>query len=211
MSSLEGSITLLFILSLEKFLVFITKKGYLYQLHKQKGYLSIPQVFIYSGEEMPTKELFTDKEIAILKIVQDNIPDSPMPFWDIAKKVGISEYEVISFLEKLKKNGFIRRFGATLKHQVAGYDCNVMVAWRVEPEEKIEQIGQIFINRPEITHCYIRRTYPSWPYNLYTMIHGRCEEECLSLVKKIKKETGLEDFQLLFSDEELKKTSMKYF
>ncbi len=160
---------------------------------------------------MDIKAMFTDKEIKILKIIQDNIPDSATPFLDIAKQVGVQEQEVLDLIKKLKKNGFIRRFGATLKHQVAGYDCNVMVAWRVDTEEKIEEITNVLVNKQEITHCYIRKTHELWPYNLYTMIHGRCEEDCILLVEKIKQETGLSDFQLLFSDEELKKTSMKYF
>ena len=154
---------------------------------------------------------FNKTELEILKIVQDNIPDSPMPFLEIANKIGITEEEVLNFLKDLKSKGIIRRFGATLKHQIAGYECNVMVAWKIEPEEKIEKIKDIFINRPEITHCYIRKTSPSWPYNLYTMIHGRCESECNFLVKELQKLTGIKDYQLLFSDEELKKTSMKYF
>ncbi len=154
---------------------------------------------------------FTKKEREILKIVQENLPDSPMPFLDIAKKTGLEERYVIDFLKNLKQQGIIRRFGATLKHQIAGYECNVMVAWRVEPEKKVDEIQEILIKTPEITHCYIRKTYKEWPYNLYTMIHGRCKEDCISLVKKIQKATGIEDYQLLFSDRELKKTSMKYF
>lgn len=154
---------------------------------------------------------FTEKEIQILKIVQENIPDSPLPFQHIANKIGVTEEYVISFLRDLKQKGIIRRFGATLKHQIAGYDCNVMVAWKVEPKEKIDKIEQIIANIPEISHCYLRKTYPSWPYNLYTMIHGRNEKECLSVIEKIKEQTGLNEYEMLFSDEELKKTSMKYF
>ncbi len=154
---------------------------------------------------------FTKVEIEILKIVQENIPDSPMPFFEIAKKVGTTEQKVISFLNNLKKEGIIRRFGATLKHQIAGYECNVMVAWKVEPEEKIDHIADIITQVPEISHCYVRKTHPSWPYNLYTMIHGRCKQDCLSIVNKIKELTHFTEYEMLFSDEELKKTSMKYF
>lgn len=154
---------------------------------------------------------FSKLEIEILKLVQENIPDSPMPFFEIAKQVNTTEQKVISFLTNLKEKGIIRRFGATLKHQIAGYDCNVMVAWKVEPEEKIDDISKIITKMPEISHCYVRRTYPEWPYNLYTMIHGKCKEDCLSVVNKIKELTNLEEYEMLFSHEELKKTSMKYF
>ncbi len=154
---------------------------------------------------------FTPPQIEVLKIVQDNLPDTPMPFKKIGERVGLEEKEVIEFITNLKKQGYIRRFGATLKHQVAGYDWNVMVAWRIEPEEKVKEIEDYILSRPEITHCYIRKTHPLWPYNLYTMIHGRSEDECMEVIKKIGEEIGFSDYQLLFSDEELKKTSMQYF
>ncbi len=154
---------------------------------------------------------FSKKEIDILKIIQDNIPDSPIPFQTIAEMVGTSEEKVIDFIIRLKRQGYIRRFGATLKHQVAGYDWNVMVAWKVEPEDHIREIEKKIISIPEITHCYLRETHPDWPYNLYTMIHGTSEEECRKVIKRIEEETRIREYQLLFSDEELKKTSMQYF
>ncbi len=160
---------------------------------------------------IPVLSFSSKEELEILKIIQDNIPDGPLPFKTIAEMVGTSEARVIELILKLKREGYIRRFGATLKHQVAGYDWNVMVAWRVEPEEKIREIEKQIVSVPEITHCYIRKTHPEWPYNLYTMIHGRSEKECREIIKRIEEETGIREYQLLFSDEELKKTSMQYF
>ena len=153
---------------------------------------------------------FNEKQRAILKIVQDTIPNSTRPFLEIARKVGVDEKYVIEFLKELKEKGYIRRFGATLRHQEAGFDCNVMVAWKVE-EDKIEEVVDHIIKCPHITHCYQRKTYKEWPYNLYTMIHGRCKEECLKVVEDLKKTTGMKECEMLFSDEELKKTSMSYF
>ena len=154
---------------------------------------------------------FTPKQRTILRIVQDNLPDSTTPFRDIAAEAGLTESEVIEFLERLKREGFIRRFGATLRHQVAGYDCNVMVAWQVEPAEAVEQVARSMRERPEISHVYQRRTYPEWPFNLYTMLHGRNEEECRKVVRELSEYTGVSRYEFLFSQDELKKTSMRYF
>ncbi len=153
---------------------------------------------------------FNEKQKAILRIVQETLPNSKRPFLEIAKRVGVDEEYVIRFLKELKEKGYIRRFGATLRHQEAGFDCNVMVAWKVD-EDKIEKVIDYIVNCSHITHCYERKTYKEWPYNLYTMIHGRCKEECLRIIEEVKKATGIEEYELLFSDEELKKTSMKYF
>ena len=72
---------------------------------------------------------FTDKEEAILRIVQKNLPDTLTPYADIAAATGTTEEEVIALLERLKECGAIRRFGASIKHQRTGWSHNAMVAW----------------------------------------------------------------------------------
>jgi DNA-binding Lrp family transcriptional regulator len=154
---------------------------------------------------------FTPTEERILRIVQDTLPDSPAPFARIAEIVGVTEQEVIDLLQRLKASGAIRRFGATLRHQEAGYGANVMVAWFVDGDQDIEEVSRIMASRPEITHCYQRRNCYDWPYNLYTMVHAKTREECLNIVRQLQAETGLSMYEMLFSHEELKKTSMRYF
>ncbi|MEF8889561.1 MAG: Lrp/AsnC family transcriptional regulator [Desulfohalobiaceae bacterium] len=154
---------------------------------------------------------FTPKEQTVLRIAQESLPDSPAPFQRLAEASGLTESEVISFLRRLKEQGLIRRFGATLRHQVAGYDCNVMVAWQVEPQGAIEEVAQCMSERPEITHVYQRRSCPEWPFNLYTMIHGRTELECRNVVHELQRQTRVQRYEFLFSEGELKKTSMRYF
>ena len=153
---------------------------------------------------------FSEKERKILSLVQGTLPDSATPFADIAREVGTDEETVLKLLNNLKQKEYIRRFGATLRHQRAGYDFNVMVAWCLR-EPDIEEVGARMAERVEITHCYERQSHADWPYNLYTMIHGKNEEECLKVVEELQAETGVNTYELLFSDMELKKTSMRYF
>ena len=131
----------------------------------------------------------TDLDKAILRRVQANLPDSATPFADIAAAVGASEAHVLALLARMKENGQIRRFGATLKHQKAGYGANVMVAWFV-PEEDVDRIGAIMAERPEVSHCYHRVNCLDWPYNLYTMVHGRAPEDCRAVVDALSQATG---------------------
>lgn len=164
------------------------------------------------AEDSPEQpQELSPSERAVLRIVQNTIPDSPTPFWDIARKLDLTEEQVLQLLRRLKEDGSIRRFGATLYHQEAGYGANVMVAWLVEPKEAVERISRIMTARSEITHCYERRTCPEWPYNLYTMIHGKSRDHCRRIVLDLAEQTGLDRYELLFSDRELKKTSMRYF
>jgi DNA-binding Lrp family transcriptional regulator len=145
----------------------------------------------------------------ILQMVQDDLPDSPVPFAVIAESLGVDEQYVLDFLRSLAEDGSIRRFGATLRHQEAGYGCNVMVAWRVDRD--MERISRIMTARPEITHCYQRASCPEWPFNLYTMVHGKSSEDCQRVVQELREATGIESFEMLYSEDELKKTSMRYF
>ncbi|MCJ2166165.1 MULTISPECIES: Lrp/AsnC family transcriptional regulator [unclassified Pseudodesulfovibrio] len=153
---------------------------------------------------------FTQIEERILALAGTDLPDTEQPFKSIAEAVGATEQQVIDLLADLKERKIIRRFGATLRHQKAGYSHNAMVAWRV-PEERAEEVGGIFAARPEISHCYIRRTYPEWTYNFYTMIHGERPGHTDEVVAELEKVIGIDDNCVLRSLKELKKTSMVYF
>lgn len=153
---------------------------------------------------------FTETEERILALAGGNIPDHPEPFKVIAEEAGTDEATVIELLARLRDDKVIRRFGATLRHQKAGYSHNAMVAWRV-PEKRIDEIGRTFAARPEISHCYVRRTYPEWTYNFYTMIHGERPGHCDEVVRELEEATRVDDNCVLNSIKELKKTSMVYF
>jgi siroheme decarboxylase len=156
----------------------------------------------------PTPLSDTDRQI--LRLAQADLPDGPAPFAEMAAQVGVSEDHVLDLLRRMKDSGEIRRFGATLRHQKAGYGANAMVAWRV-PEADVERIGALMADRPEISHCYIRVTTPEWTYNLYTMVHAKSPEECRRTVKDLIAYSGISDVDVLLSRKELKKTSMEYF
>lgn len=153
---------------------------------------------------------FTDTEERILALAGGDLPDGPEPFADIARQVACTQDEVLALLTRLKDAGVIRRFGATLRHQKAGYGHNAMVAWIV-PESRSDEVAAIMTARPEISHCYRRRVYPEWPYNFYTMIHGRDPEQCARVVAELERATGITEHDTLASIRELKKTSMRYF
>lgn len=153
---------------------------------------------------------FTTRERDILRLVQGDLPDSATPFADIAAACGAAEQEVLALVRELKASGAIRRFGATLRHQKAGYGHNAMVAWYVD-EADLARVGELFASRPEISHCYVRSNCLDWPFNVYTMIHGQTPADCGRTVQELSALTGLADYDILESIRELKKTSMSYF
>jgi DNA-binding Lrp family transcriptional regulator len=159
---------------------------------------------------------FTKQEQAVLRAVQGDLPDSPTPFADIAAEAGVTEAEVIDLLARLRADGAIRRFGASIKHQKTGWNANVMVAWRA-PENEADALGRVAAAHERVSHCYFRPGPTAglgqgdWPYTLYTMIHGRSREECLAAVAELRAGGLPADYAMLESLKELKKTSMTYF
>ena len=43
------------------------------------------------------------------------------------------------------------------------------------------------------------------------MIHGKSEQDCLDVVEELRRTTSLDEYAILESVKELKKTSMTYF
>lgn len=154
--------------------------------------------------------MLTELDKKIIASIQGDIPITERPYLEIAEKLGISEEILLESLQKLCDNGVIRRFGATLRHQKTGYEANAMVAWQVD-EEDIDTVGERMASFSSVSHCYRRNPKDDWPYNLYIMIHAKDEASCWELTRNISEETSIDNYTLLFSREELKKTSMEYF
>ncbi len=154
--------------------------------------------------------MLTELEKKIIASIQEDMPISERPYAAIAEKLAITESELLDKLQDLSRHGVIRRFGATLRHQRAGFNANAMVAWKVD-EDRIQEVGQKMASFRQVSHCYRRNPTADWPYNLYTMVHANDEQACQETARKMSRATSVEDYTLLFSREELKKTSMVYF
>ena len=146
----------------------------------------------------------------VIRLIQGDLPLDLKPFAILAAKIGISEDQFIGRINELKKRGVIRRFGATLRHQEAGFASNAMIAWLV-PDHRIEEVGKILAGFREVTHCYQRKQQGDWDYNLYSMVHGNNREQCYRIAERMSQSVGIDDYILLFSEKEFRKTSMEYF
>lgn len=146
----------------------------------------------------------------IICMMQDEFPLVANPYEEIAKKIGISEDELLKRLASYKATGKIRKMGAVLRHREVGYRSNALCLWIV-PQDRLEEIGRFMATHPEISHCYDRVVVSGWQYNLYTMIHAHSREECKEIAARLSEKTGLTEYTMLFSVKEWKKTSMRYF
>lgn len=155
--------------------------------------------------------LFTDWQWEILRMVQADLPHSPTPYEDMAAKAGIPVEDVLDFLRNLKKDGIIRRFGASLRHQRTVWKHNAMVAW-IATEEEAAICGPVAARHPAISHSYFRPSHAAdWPYTFYTMIHGRDADECGRIAEELRASWPLQHYVALRTLRELKKISPTYF
>ena len=154
--------------------------------------------------------MLTDLEKKIIASIQVDMAITERPYLEISEKLGISEEKLLENLQSLCNRGIIRRFGATLRHRKTGFTANAMAAWQVD-EDRVEEVGSRLASFKQVSHCYRRNPTGNWPFNLYTMIHANDEESCRQTARDMSQETGVENYALLFSRKELKKTSMVYF
>jgi DNA-binding Lrp family transcriptional regulator len=151
-------------------------------------------------------------DAALLRAVQQGLPLVPRPYAEIADELGISEVEVTARLEKLIDSGTIKRFGVVVRHRELGYRANAMVVWSL-PEDRVAEIGYRIGRLPFVTLSYRRPPRPpDWPYNLFTMIHGRDRTSVLDQLEQIKERLGLADAEcaVLFSARRFKQRGARY-
>lgn len=162
-----------------------------------------------AGSPAETARVGPDERAAV-QALQVDLPSQPEPFGPLAAQVGLSVERLLTLAAELLDRRVMRRYGAVLHHRRAGLAANVMVAWKVS-EAFADTAGKAAAAEPAVSHCYLRPAFPDWPYNLYTMIHGRTEEDCALVIDRILAVTGLREHARLWTGKEYKKSRVRYF
>jgi DNA-binding Lrp family transcriptional regulator len=133
------------------------------------------------------------------------------PYAAAAAGLGMTVDALIEHLRGMVDRGLLRRVAAILFHRRAGFSANGMGVWRV-PEDRVLEVGPRMAAFRGISHCYQRPTYADWPYQLFTMAHGRSKEECDAVLDAIEAAIPeIEDRATLYSSTEFKKVRLLYF
>ena len=157
------------------------------------------------------KQPFDDLDRAVVRATQGDLPVVPEPFAPAARELGMDVGALLDHLAGMRDRGLLRRVAAILFHRRAGFSANGMGVWKV-PEERIFEIGPRMAAFRGISHCYQRPTYADWPYQIFTMAHGRSKEECDAILDAIADEIGcIEERATLYSSTEFKKVRLLYF
>jgi len=155
-------------------------------------------------------EIVDEVDKKIIKALETDIPLTLNPYQQIAADLNIEQAELLRRLQKLKERKILKRVSGILHHRDSGYQANGMFVCHFNKKE-IDKAGQEISKLEAVSHCYQRQTYQNWPYNFYAMMHAKNKEELENKIKELVADYEIEDYQILYSIEELKKTSMKYF
>jgi DNA-binding Lrp family transcriptional regulator len=153
---------------------------------------------------------YDDFDRAVIRATQGSLPVVSEPWVGAAEELGISVDELLAHLEAMKERGLLRRVAGILYHRRAGFSANGMGVWKV-PADKIAEIGPKMAAYRGVSHCYERPTYADWPYQIFTMAHGRSKEECDAILDAIAAEFPIEERATLYSSTEFKKIRLLYF
>ncbi|MEW6680233.1 MAG: Lrp/AsnC family transcriptional regulator [bacterium] len=137
-----------------------------------------------------------------IRVLSYGIPIEKYPFRTIAERLKISEDEVIEKIKGLKNKGIIRFFRPRIDYRILGYK-SLLVGFYIE-EQRINEIASCLKGFNIVSHCYIRKESPLFPYNLFLMLHAKKKEEFLQFVERIVKEYNILKYTLLFTKKEFK-------
>ncbi len=140
----------------------------------------------------------TDKQEHLLAALQGNLEITSQPFRHVEQVASLAS------LQELVDLGVVRRIAAVVDHRKLGYGENVLFVAQIA-HERIGEAGRKLARFSTVSHCYERRTFAGWPYNLYAMLHGRTPEQVRQTVDQFLRGGAVLGHELLPTEVELKK------
>lgn len=153
-----------------------------------------------------------DRDHDLVAALCNGLPLAERPYLELGRAIGMGEDEVIARLERMIAEGVIRRFGIVVRHHELGYRANAMVVWDI-PDDEVSDAGRLLGAVPEVSLCYRRpRRLPDWPYNLFTMVHGRSREQVVADIAALAEREGVGHYPraVLFSLKRFKQCGARY-
>lgn len=136
----------------------------------------------------------TDLDLHLLNDFQRDLPLVPRPFGFIAKRLGVSEREVIDALNRLQASGKVSRVGAVFRPHSIGYSALAALA---VPAERLDEVAQLVSAYDEVNHNYEREHR----YNLWFVVTAQDEARVRRVLDEIGCRTGYEPLYLPMLEE----------
>lgn len=123
----------------------------------------------------------------LLNLMQNEIPIDKRPFKVLGEKLKITENEVLTRVNKLKREGIIRRIGGIFNSRKIGY-ISTLCAAKV-PEDRVEEVAACINEYKEVTHNYIRED----EYNMWFTVIINSEKNLNNILEEVKRKTNLNE------------------
>lgn len=146
-------------------------------------------------------------EKELLTKLQTDLEISPRPF-DFLVTDTVDIETAVETIGSLIDKGVIRSVAAVLNHHKLGFSANVMFCARVK-SDRVEHVGKKLAKLKIVSHCYERKTFEGWPYNLFAMMHARTGEQIRRVTDEFTAAEQIDEFELLATTAELKKQPVK--
>ena len=166
----------------------------------------------YRQPALPPQAEINERDETLISLIQTGLPLTERPYADLGVQVGMTEEQVINRIAYLNESKIIKRFGVVVRHHELGYKANAMTVWNID-DDKVSMLGTCMGEFDFVTLCYRRpRRLPEWPYNLFTMIHGKDREHVLSNIELLANQCdlGSVEHQVLFSTQRFKQRGAIY-
>ena len=145
--------------------------------------------------------ILTPVDKQVLSFLQKEFPLAVDPF---SKAKGLDEQSCLEAVRSLARKGVLKRIAAVANHYKLGYKANGMFCIQL-PDEQVEMVGSFLAGYKQISHCYQRRTFAGWPYNVFAMVHAHTDQLLETWTEDFAGTMKIENYTLLKSVRELKK------
>jgi len=138
--------------------------------------------------------MLTDLHKRLLNDFQRDFPLSPTPYRDIAKRLDVTETDVITALAELNEQRLISRIGAVIPPNHIG--ASTLAAMAV-PEAQLQAVADKISAFPEVNHNYEREHR----VNLWFVAVASNAEHLQTVIANIEQQTGYPALQLPLVDD----------
>ncbi len=146
--------------------------------------------------KVPVKRVrLSDVETRVLLGLQQNFKLTLQPF-DYLCTGELNIEKVLGKINSLLQKGVLRRIAAVIDYRKIGFRANVLFACKVS-KSRINKVGGELAKLAIVSHCYSRKGFRSFDYNLFAMLHSDSLDRIKGIVGDFVRKERIEEFVFL--------------
>ena len=122
----------------------------------------------------------------VLDLIQSGFPLESDPYGVMAERLGATREEVLDAVAALRRDGAIRRLGASFASKKLGYSSTLCALPVPGDAVEVDRVAAIVNGYPNVTHNYLRNNR----YNLWFTIIARSADEVACILSEIEERSG---------------------